>query len=166
MPSLYSISDLGDAISVGGVIYKKVGTDVPAVPDTIAPDAVRTGAFVYNVADGQGNASYDADKHLLAMEFGYENTLGTGDDVQTLYASAPFAGVLRIWQNQATAVGTKNLFINGTPTAIFWNNHQGQANAYSVNVQAGDLIQIDKGSSNPTFEGAIYKFVYNGEVLP
>ena len=161
MANLYFLNDPGTPIfrDAEGKIYEKIGTrnDVQPNASLAAGDKINLSATVtFSEADPQGFTQYTAEQFGIgAYLYGTTVQLPNNTvDWTTVYASAPVAGVIR-WSGEYYST----IRINGTLTK--YNNQFGggpafdnvygwaqTANARSINVAQGDLVELRNADSN------------------
>lgn len=160
---LYSLIDYGGAIIIGGVIYERIATNVLHYPDVVVPDGAGYNDYTYNLVDANGFSTYPAARHAQASAFTYVLTTGQPDGIKTLYTSAPFTGMMRIWVSSING-GIRTLYINGVGQQFRDMDHKDKINAKPISINVGDSVTINAYWSSHYY-AVIYPYIYAGEDL-
>lgn len=160
MADKYFINDYGSAIWHAGAAWTRTGSSNAQLPDSslnIGDIPLIENSITYNVADPQGKVIYPAEEEAVALNlYLYQSTVS--DILSTIIASVPTDGVLRCWVED---VGVNiDLYVNGIK---LYSSGDTQAEAYPINVQVGDLIEVVNSTSaaNRACKALIYPFAYS-----
>jgi len=159
MADLYSVTDYGPVIIVGGIAYERVATGVPHAPDNVVPSTGYATGFTYTYADEQSVSSYSAQRHGVADYF-YKLTPVTnpGDKTEIDISNpVPVSGVLRLWKSSHEY--NVPVHVNGIQVEFLNVEQVGQNGAVGINVAAGDVVSAFPDELE-TVSGIIYPFVH------
>lgn len=151
MSNRYFLNDGGNVCYYGNEVWKKVGTTLSFLPDASSPDVVNITGETFNNADPQSRTQYSAEEMAVTNEkIGRSDVSWSGTEKQTFWASAPYSGVVRVWQDYSQDVA---VYVNGTE--VVRATATSRANSFCANVAAGDLVEGNMPDGGPTGGHAI-----------
>lgn len=172
MANKHLLNDYGNTIYYDGEVWNKDGTSLIEEPDASpgVGDEVNIQGFTWTEEDAQGKTVYSADELALLENKYFYQTLTQSSAFETMIASVPVDGVLRVGCNNNGAVDS-TLKVNGVNVLDFTyigtdgNNYPPMRTANNVfawNVKAGDLVEVSSNSNgvNGRFIGGLIPFAY------